>query len=364
MGRAAGTVAASLAMDLWPLVMEDQASFQRTAMPPSHTPTRTRPGTSLESRFLLNMRDLDPVTPVLAGVSGGRDSVVLLHLLAGAGFTSGTVCHLNHGLRGKNSDQDARFVKRVAKFHKMRFICEKIDLTCLPGESLEAVARRERQAFFARCARETGAEELFLGHHADDQAETFLWNLLRGSGRDGLTAMQPVSEMSIDGLVLRLRRPLLHIWREEIDAYVQAKGLKFREDASNRSKIFTRNKLRREIIPWLEKKLARNIREPLWRAAEIVRAENEWLQVLTGEFPSPDPLLIWEFTGQPLAWQRRRVLAWLTANGVPRCGFSEISAVLSLLEVQDGPPRVNLPGDLQARRRAGKIYLATQGKPD
>lgn len=305
-------------------------------------------------------RECSKDAPWLVGVSGGRDSVALLNALQEEGYRNLTIAHFDHRLRGKNSERDFKFVAGLAQKTNLRIISDFWKSTEVKNDSIESAARTERYRFFAQAVASTGAYGIFLGHHADDQAETFLWNLLRGAGPAGLAAMAFRTEMTIHGLPLIIFRPLLGVWREEIDAYVAAHGLEFREDATNRSLRFTRNRLRRQIIPWLEQKLARNIREPLWRAAEIARAENEWLTDLTGHFSAEREFRVADVRGKPIACQRRVIHAWLIAQGVPGVGFAEIEEVRSLLDPSGSPARVNLPSGLQARRRAGAITIAKQ----
>jgi len=190
--------------------------------------------------------------------------------------------------------------------------------------------------------------------------ETFVFNLFRGTGRAGLGGMRPDSERTIEGVRLRLLRPMLSIWREEIDRYVSQNRLKFREDASNVSLAHTRNRIRHELLPVLEKLFGRNVRPAVWRTAEILRAEDEWLsQLAAGEFEEIEELAVPELKAQPVAQQRRRILAWLRLHSVPNVGFEQVEAVRSLLE---GPrAKVNLPGNWHARRREKKLFIVKIG---
>ncbi len=306
------------------------------------------------ARFLVATRNLDRSLTYLAGISGGRDSVVLLHLLQTAAFENIVVCHLDHGLR-KESAADGEFVNRLALESKMRIINEKRPRATSASES---TLRAVRYAFFARAARETNASGVFLGHHADDLAETFLWNLLRGSGTAGLSGMQPDRVVKTDAGSIRLLRPMLEIWRSEIDQYAADNALTHVEDASNRSRKFTRNRLRHDILPWLESKLDRPVRQNLHRAATIFRDENEALDALVP--PIADALQTADLLTLPIALQRRTILTWLRCHAVSDAGYTEVELVRSLLEIEASPARVNLPGNLQARRRAGRITIANQ----
>lgn len=308
----------------------------------------------------LDLGGLSRSARYLAGVSGGRDSVALLHALVEAGFRRLVVCHLNHGLRGRAAAADARFVAALAAKLGLELESEKTDVARLAqsaGLSLETAAREARYAFFARAARKWRCRSLFLAHHADDQVETFLFNLFRGSGRAGLGGMRRESERTVEGVRLRILRPLLGVWREEIDAQVCARGLRFREDASNRAEEFTRNRVRHTLFPVLKKVFGRDVRRSLWRASVILRDEEDLLASLTAA-PTGAELAVPELRGQPVALQRRRILAWLRGNGVPDVGFGEVETVRALLEPGPGnPAKINLPGGWHARRRAKRLFL-------
>lgn len=302
-------------------------------------------------------------TRYLVGVSGGRDSVALLHALLEAGFKRLIVCHLNHGLRGRAATGDAHFVQALAGKLGLECEMEKVDVTWLAvesGQSLETAAREARYAFFARVAKRRRCRTLFLGHHAGDQVETFLWNLFRGSGRAGLGGMSMEFIRKVDGVQLRLLRPLLGVWRKEIDIYLKNRGLRFREDESNQDTEFTRNRIRHELIPVLEQVFGRNVSGAVWRAATILREEEDWLAEIIGTEKEAE-LAVPVLREQPVAQQRRRILAWLRRNGVPELGFDQVEAVRSLLTVE-GPAKINLPGNQHARRKSKRLFLE-KGKP-
>jgi tRNA(Ile)-lysidine synthase len=291
----------------------------------------------------------------LIGVSGGRDSVALLHQLHAAGFRGLVVCHLDHALRAESAE-DARFVERLAAKWGYPCVSERADVAALARkrkQSLETAAREARYAFFARTARARDCPRLFLAHHADDQVETFLFNLFRGSAATGLAGMTPLTDRLIDGIPLRIARPMLNMWRVEIDAYIAEHGLAFREDDSNEDRRFMRNRLRHEIIPALEQAFGRDIRRAVWRTAEILRAEDELLDGMTGD--TPGEFSVPDLQAAPLALQRRRLHAWLKAHGVANVGFEEVETVRALLHGRTA--KANLPGGWHARRRAGKLFL-------
>jgi tRNA(Ile)-lysidine synthase len=277
-----------------------------------------------------------------------------LHWLHAQGWSRLIVCHLDHGLRPE-SREDAGFVKDLAA--RLGLVCEtaRANVALLARRqklSNETAARETRHRFFARCARKHGTVRVFLAHHADDQAETFLFNLLRGAGPGGLGGMAPVSAVG----KLQIARPLLAVWREEIDAYCTAHELAWREDASNATRDHTRNRLRHDALPALSAAMGRDVRRALWRAAEILRAEDEVLSVHDETAERwPQALETSALQELPLALQRRVLHAWLVGQDIPGVGFEEVERVRSLL-TQERIAKVNLSGGRHARRRSGKIF--------
>src|SRR5436190_21636319 len=226
------------------------------------------------------LRTLPVEEHYLVGVSGGRDSVALLYWLVNLGYQKLIVCHLNHQLRGRSSLTDARFVKKIALKYDAEFELESTNVRALATKqkmSIEAAARQARYKFFAETARRRKCKTIFLAHHADDLVETFLINLFRGAGMTGLSAMREVSTRRFDDVDLTIVRPLLSIWRDEIDSYAREHRLKFREDASNKDLGPLRNRIRRRVIPYLEKTFGRNIRQNIWRTATIAAEEENWI---------------------------------------------------------------------------------------
>ena len=295
---------------------------------------------------------------ILAGVSGGRDSMVLLHALATLGFKNLVVCHLDHTLRGRSSTADARLVLREAG--RMGFPVEHarvptLDYAASEKKSLELAARELRHTFFQKCALRTKAHTLVLAHTADDQVETCLFNFLRGSGAAGIGGMRPLAQLG----GLAVYRPLLAVPRAGIDRYRALHRVAFREDATNAGLHHTRNKLRHQVLPVLGEVMGESFRGAILRAAEILRAEEEWMASLVPEVT--DTLDCGQLRAMAPALRSRTVRRWLRQLGVPECGLSETRLVLSLLDPATGPAKINLPGDFHARRRAGLVFL--EGRP-
>ncbi len=287
----------------------------------------------------------------LVAVSGGRDSVALLHALHAAGHRKLTVVHLDHRLRGRASTADARFVARLAAKLGLPVLLGRADAAAYARErglSLEHAARELRHVFFEACARRTRCRTVLLAHHADDQVETCLHNFLRGTGTAGLAGMRLRTALGR----LFLERPLLGVRRAAIDAYVAAHRLRFREDATNAARDATRNRLRHDVLPALERAVGPAFAAAILRHADLAAAEHAWMESLV---PAPAARLrVSELRALPLAVRRRLVRRWLAERGVPEPGFAETERVLTLL---DGPAKVNLPGDRHARRRAGEIFV-------
>ncbi|HEU0209938.1 MAG TPA: tRNA lysidine(34) synthetase TilS [Candidatus Udaeobacter sp.] len=335
------------------------------------------------------VRNFPPSARYLVGVSGGRDSVALLHWLTTVGYDDLIVCHLNHQLRGRSSDADARFVQDLVErynqksagptfpmsptktkkkvHHKTAEAHLRIEIgsSSVRGLakkrriSIEMAAREARYTFFAQIARRHRCHTIFLGHNADDLVETFLINLFRGAGNTGLAAIREISTRPIDNVELTIVRPFLQVWRGEINDYVREHALRFREDGTNKKLEPLRNRVRHQIIPYLEKNLSRNMRATIWRTAAIAAEEEQWMENHT--FPlQPNNcgyLPVEKLRELPVALQRRAVLNWLRAQNIADVGFDLIERVRSLLDHDSHIAKVNLPRDRHARRRAGKIFL-------
>ncbi len=284
---------------------------------------------------------------LLIGVSGGVDSVALLHALAATGCKP-VVLHFDHGWRAE-SGADAEWVRGLARKLGLKFVGGK--MRAAKKGPREAEARAARYAFFAKVARRLGIRDLVLAHHADDQVETFLMQLLRGSGAAG-RGMDAVSTR--DGLVLH--RPWLGVWKKEIVAYARRHKLSWREDATNTDTHHRRNRLRRQVLPYLQKQFGKQVVENLFRAAEIARAESEWLDALCAKAAREPELSVKALRMMSLAQQRRTILRWLQGRGVKDISFADVEATRGLLE-KTIPAKINLSAGQFARRRAGKLFV-------
>lgn len=308
-----------------------------------------------------SLRLLSPGARYLIGVSGGRDSVALLHWLVECGYNKLIICHLNHRLRGRSSRADAIFVQKLAAKYGVDLALGAIDVRALAvrtKQSIETAARDARYKFFAQVAKRRRCRTIFLGHHADDLVETFLINLFRGAGPGGLSAMRGVSIRKIDNVKLQIVRPLLGVSREQIDDYVRKHRLKFREDASNKNLAPLRNRIRHGIIPEIEKQLGRNVRGTIWRAATIAAEEENFFEALLPDKLSKlAALAVKPLRAMPIAVQRRMLHEWLRARDVPDLSFDLVERVRALLDLSNRAAKANLPQDRHVRRRAGQIFI-------
>ena len=304
-------------------------------------------------------RDFPREARYLIGVSGGRDSVALLHWLVNLGYRKLILCHLNHQLRGRSSLADARFVEKIAGKYRGEFELESANVRAFATKqkmSIETAARDSRYSFFAKVAKRRRCHTIFLAHHADDLVETFLINLFRGAGSAGLAGMREFSTRCIDDVGLTIVRPLLDIWRIQIDNYVRKHQLAFREDASNKNLNPFRNRIRHRVIPYLEKICGRNIRPAIWRAATIAGEEEAWIDRQVPDSSNAE-LSAAKLRALPIALQRRAIFKWLRAQKVSEIGFDVIDLVRSLIDQDARVAKVNLAGNRHARRRAGKIFV-------
>jgi tRNA(Ile)-lysidine synthase len=296
----------------------------------------------------------------LVAVSGGVDSRVLLHILPMLGFSDLVVCHLNHNLRGAESQEDSRFVHRLA--HRLRLPIYAETLAGLPETcSLETAAREARFQFFARAAQNFSTSSLLLAHHADDQVETFLFNLFRGAGSLENAAIKAESQFAVGTLNLLIRRPLLQVWKNEIYEFAAACRLKFREDSSNLSRQMVRNRLRHDLIPEIEKIMGRPVKRSLLRTIELSSDEGEFLRSLVPQTVNQAELDARILGDLSVAIQRRTIHGWLRHQNVQDCGFDEIEAVRSLL-TKVAIAKINLPRGVFCRRRAGRLFLQFPGE--
>lgn len=224
---------------------------------------------------------LEPAQRALVAVSGGADSMALLHLLHRAGL-AGAVAHFDHQTREGASAEDAAFVARAAEALGLPCFTESQPIEAMAAarkESFEMVAREARYAFFRDTAVANGFDALATGHHADDQAETVLLRLLRGASPAGLAGIPPIRDLG----GVRVIRPLLDCSRAQLVDWLEVEGIAWREDASNKDARYERNQLRHELIPRLERDYNPAVVDALSRLARLQRMDDGLLSHYTEE---------------------------------------------------------------------------------
>jgi tRNA(Ile)-lysidine synthase len=318
--------------------------------------TPQQPSALIESQRFI--RDFPPSRRYLIGVSGGRDSIALLHLLVDLGYNKLVVCHLNHQLRGRDSRGDARFVEKIARDLHLDSEIGSTHVGALARQSklsIETAARFARFAFFVEVARRRRCSRIFLAHHANDVVETALLNLFRGASPGGIAAMRKISVHRVGKTRLTILRPLLGVWRSEIDSYIEQQGLKFCEDKTNREVGSSRNRIRHRILPYINKTFGREVSKAIWRAAAIWVEEESFLDSMT---PVVGPRLnVIELRKLAVPLQRRAIVGWLRLNRVPNAGFDLVENVRSMMEQSSLTSKINIPGDRHIRRRAKTIFI-------
>lgn len=297
-------------------------------------------------------------------VSGGADSVALLHILhrfCGELGIQLIVLHVNHELREVESEADERFVRALAESLELEALIER---AAIGTGNLEQEARGARRDFFRRAMHSHALDRIALGHTLSDQAETVLFRLLRGAGLAGLSAMRFVTP---EGLI----RPLLSTSREEVRAWAAAEGIEWREDSSNQDPRFARNRLRNEAIPYLNKSFNPNLERVLAGTAELARDEEDyWNQQIGPIYQAIAKrthlglfFQIDAFRALHLAVRRRlvrRALAEIRGN-LRGIDMEHVEAILAICTSKHGHDRVIVPG-ADALRSFETLLLAKPGE--
>jgi tRNA(Ile)-lysidine synthase len=307
---------------------------------------------------------LHPGDRILVGVSGGPDSNALLGALAALAEELGvSVCaaHMNHGLRGDEALRDQRCAEDVAR--RLGIDCIVGQSSVHPGANLEARAREQRYAFLTRIARRQGCTKIATGHTLDDQAETVLMRLLRGTGADGLAGIRPVRDD-------RIIRPLIECSRTEVLAFLRAADLPFCEDSSNRDRRFLRNRIRHEVIPVLES-IEPKAKRRLAAAAQFVTDELALLrdrdtELLAGVVRADGALPVAALLGARAASGSRLVRAWLRGQRGDLRGltWAHFRAIARLAHGRRPNGEVVLPGAQRVAREYDRLlFRARESAP-
>lgn len=286
---------------------------------------------------LVGLRDTD--RPVVVGCSGGADSLALLNLAAGAGCEP-VAAYVDHGLR-PGAETEADVVREVADTLGVAVVAVPVDVR--PGPNLEARARAARYAALESVRSDRGAAATLVGHTADDQAETVLLNLLRGSAGAGLGAMAPRRGVLV--------RPLLAIRRADTRALCDELGLDPVHDPSNDDRAYRRNWVRHELLPFLAAGAERDLVPVLARQADMLRAESDYLDALARDAWDAEQAGAVALAALPAVVARRVVRQWL---GPPPPSQAEVERVLA---VAAGERRATeLTGGRRVWRRRGRLH--------
>lgn len=278
---------------------------------------------------------------VLCCLSGGADSVALLLSLRELGAEV-CACHLNHQLRGKEAERDERFCRALCERLGVPFLSERAEIRTRPHVSLETAARDARYLFFGRAAERMGAVRIATAHTADDNLETMIFHLARGSGTAGLAGIPPVRG--------RIIRPLIECERTQIEAYLARNGQDWCTDCTNLTDDYARNRIRHAVIPVL-RELCPAAAVNAAHAAQLLRQDNEWLETQAAHLPAERLAL----SCAPPALCTRRLRMLMKTAGVPmgEVGTRHMQAAEQLLETGHG--QLSLPGGFVLRCRGEAV---------
>jgi len=282
-----------------------------------------------------------PAQPLYVSVSGGADSVALLHLLHQTKHPC-HILHLNHQLRGTDSDQDQLFVEALAAQLNLPITVKQVDVATLATkrkQSLELAGRHARHQLYRTCSD----APIALAHHANDQLETFLLRLTRGAGASGLSGMQLVQPLDN----FTLLRPLLNHPKADLIQWLTEQQLPWREDASNTDPTHTRNRIRHQIIPLLQQQLNPNLLPTLTRTMTLLNDENQWLEEQAHTYNAQT------IAAAPKALQRRWIRHWLHQQQIDDIPFEVVEQITEALHQPEGTRHCDINADFLVRVEYG-----------
>ncbi|MDX9871826.1 MAG: tRNA lysidine(34) synthetase TilS [Clostridia bacterium] len=324
------------------------------------------------SRIYKVIREYNMIEPgelILAGVSGGPDSLALLHVLWALQKELSFrlhVGHLDHSLRGVQAEEEALWVKRTAGQWGLQCTLGKTDVSLLAREkkiSLQDAGHQARKQFFESLQKDLDAQKIALGHQSDDQAETLLMNFLSGAGSEGLSGILPVQGDYI--------RPLLFTDRADIEAYCEDHQLMPRRDPSNEKDIYLRNKIRLQLLPWLRENINPNLPDTLNRTARIFWTQEEYLREITCQAAAvclvteaeKIKIRLKNFALQHKALQRRLVRkAYQLSGGKQGLSFLHVEEVCALILNKQVGKTLPLPGDILVEKEYDGVVFR-RGRP-
>jgi tRNA(Ile)-lysidine synthase len=308
---------------------------------------------------------LDITNQYVAAVSGGADSLALADALQRCGFRF-TVCHVEHGIRAGESLEDAAYVEDFCRQRDIAFCCKHVDAQELQRRqklSLEDAARRLRYQALFQCVEETGADFILTAHQKDDQAETFLLRLLRGSGTRGLGAIRFRQDIVL--------RPLLSLSAAELRQYCTDRGIFWREDSTNEDLYYARNRVRKVLLPLLEEAFSPSVMDILCRTAEHLQTDETFLEELSEtEFwkrwrtPAENQNGVlqtgkWEEVPPALRFRILR-LFWHHSGASEELSGTNLDDLGSLIEKHGSGKKKLLPGSWQALYSYDKLILFSE----
>lgn len=317
---------------------------------------------------------IKPDAKILAAVSGGADSVAMLHILCNLRQTIGLdiLCgHINHQLRGKLSDDDQRFTAELCDKLSVHFFAERIDVKTYAAQkklSIETAARQLRLEALKRIAQQAGCGCVATAHHKDDQAETMLFRLLRGTAFAGLAGIHPVVEHN----GLRWIRPLLHIRKNEIESYCRQNGLSWRQDVSNLETHFRRNWIRCRLLPYLQQRSENDLVEKLSTLAQTALSLQQQVEKTAGKIletsaieKQPHSLLLSaaaiRHAGPFVAGEILRTELNHLGCGLRDVSLSHYRRFFELLDKNRAI--LELPGGCTVRKKNDTVKFETAGSP-
>ncbi|MBO8159757.1 tRNA lysidine(34) synthetase TilS [Thermosyntropha sp.] len=324
------------------------------------------------SKFIIEEKLILPEEKVVLGLSGGPDSMALLHVLKGLEERlnfSLFAAHLNHGIR-KEADDEARFVEDYCREMGVPVYIRRVDIKKIAQTSrktLEEAGREERYRFFREIKEQIGTGRIATAHHQDDLAETVLHHMIRGTGIRGLRGIMPVN-----GDVIR---PFLCVSKSEILDYLEENKIPYCIDVSNYEKTYTRNRIRNELIPYLENNFNPRIRESLGQLADIARIENDFLERET-ENNWDKVLKCWEdnrivldisfLNNLHLALKRRiimKALREIRSGSEENINIKDVQSVIGLLSKAGSSKVIHLSGDVKVNKSYEELIFMVGNQP-
>ena len=317
---------------------------------------------TIETNKMINCGDA-----IIVGLSGGPDSVCMLHILSSLRQLYDIklyAVHLNHMIRGEEADRDEQFAREFSNQLRVPFISRSVDVPAYAREhqmSEEEAGRYQRYRLFEEIAKKVGAKRIAIAHNMNDQAETVIMHFLRGSGISGLGGIKPVrAECYI--------RPLLYCTREEIEDYCSAQGLNPMHDSTNNKDIYARNKLRLEFIPYIKENFNPNIIECISKASDLARQDDDYLNsralIEMEKLKRKDGLSLSEFNLLHVSIKRRiiRLAIEKVKGGLNNIESKHIEDCIDIISKGRTGKYISLPDEIICRIQYDSFQILKKGK--